>query len=60
MITDSTSAPYFLTRALLAASTFEEAQQILSDEGVGAGDGFSVNMFFAKQVILAPEHCVPH
>lgn len=36
-------------RALLSASTFEEAQTILRDVGVGAGDGCAINMTFLKQ-----------
>ncbi|KAF2353623.1 Peptidase C45 [Trinorchestia longiramus] len=44
------TAPYFMTRALLAARTLEEAEVILRDPGVGAGDGFSVNMSFTCQV----------
>ena len=38
----------FITRALLAAQNFVEAQQILRDTGVGAGDGCSLNMTFLK------------
>lgn len=40
---------HFITRALLAAETFEQAQHILRDSGVGAGDGCSINMTFLKQ-----------
>ncbi|KAF4532423.1 hypothetical protein B566_EDAN003876 [Ephemera danica] len=40
---------FFLTRALLAAENFVEAQQILRDTGTGAGDGVSVNMTFLHQ-----------
>lgn len=39
----------FITRALLAATHFAEAQTILRDNGVGAADGCSVNMTFLKQ-----------
>lgn len=42
-------ARHFITRALLSASTFEQAQKILRDSGVGAGDGCSINMTFLKQ-----------
>jgi hypothetical protein len=38
-----------LTRALLAAENFVEAEQILRDTGTGAADGFSVNMTFLNQ-----------
>ncbi|XP_047739657.1 uncharacterized protein LOC108665674 isoform X2 [Hyalella azteca] len=41
--------PYFLTRALLAAQTLQEAEDVLKDQGAGAGDGFSVNMAFTRQ-----------
>ncbi|XP_044270193.1 uncharacterized protein LOC123014935 isoform X2 [Tribolium madens] len=40
---------HFLTRALLAAENFVQAQQILRDSGNGAGDGCSVNMTFLQQ-----------
>ncbi|KAF7271579.1 hypothetical protein GWI33_015565 [Rhynchophorus ferrugineus] len=40
---------YFITRALLAAKNFVEAQQILRDTGCGVADGCSVNMTFLKQ-----------
>ncbi|EFA00578.1 beta-alanyl-dopamine/carcinine hydrolase [Tribolium castaneum] len=40
---------HFLTRALLAAENFVQAQQILRDSGNGAGDGCSVNMTFLEQ-----------
>lgn len=40
---------YFLTRALLAAENYVQAQQILRNEGFGAADGFSVNMTFLTQ-----------
>lgn len=43
------TARHFITRALLSASTFEQAQKILRDNGVGAGDGCSINMTFLKQ-----------
>lgn len=42
-------ARHFLTRALLSAPNFEQAQNILLDNGVGAGDGCSINMTFLKQ-----------
>ncbi|XP_030751429.1 uncharacterized protein LOC115878962 [Sitophilus oryzae] len=40
---------HFITRALLSASTFEQAQKILRDSGCGAADGCSVNMTFLNQ-----------
>nr|BDD85287.1 beta-alanyl-dopamine hydrolase [Ischnura senegalensis] len=40
---------HFLMRALLAAENMSMAQQILRDEGVGAGDAVSVNMTFLNQ-----------
>ncbi|XP_029055558.1 acyl-coenzyme A:6-aminopenicillanic-acid-acyltransferase 40 kDa form isoform X2 [Osmia bicornis bicornis] len=40
---------YFLTRALLAAENYVQAQQILRNEGFGAAEGFSVNMTFLTQ-----------
>lgn len=40
---------HFITRALLSAENFIQAQQILRDNGVGAADGCSVNMTFLKQ-----------
>lgn len=43
------SARHFITRALLSAPTFEQAQKVLRDNGVGAGDGCSINMTFLKQ-----------
>ncbi|GBP87596.1 hypothetical protein EVAR_99651_1 [Eumeta japonica] len=36
----------FLTRAMLAAKSFEDAQRILLDEGLGAANGCSVNMLW--------------
>ncbi|XP_026758383.2 uncharacterized protein LOC113517846 isoform X2 [Galleria mellonella] len=36
----------FITRALLAAKSFSEAEDILRDEGLGIGNGFSVNMLW--------------
>lgn len=42
------SARHFITRALLSADTFEKAQKILRDSGVGAADGCSINMTFLK------------
>lgn len=39
----------FITRAMLAAENFEEAQKIMRDNGVGAADGCSLNMTFLKQ-----------
>lgn len=40
---------YFLTRALLAAENFAQAQEILRDSGCGAGDAVSINMTFLNQ-----------
>ncbi|KOC61454.1 Acyl-coenzyme A:6-aminopenicillanic-acid-acyltransferase 40 kDa form [Habropoda laboriosa] len=40
---------YFLTRALLAAENYVQAQQILRNQGYGAAEGFSVNMTFLTQ-----------
>ncbi|XP_044731863.1 uncharacterized protein LOC123294784 [Chrysoperla carnea] len=40
---------HFITRALLSAENFLQAQQILRDDGCGAGDGCSINMTFLKQ-----------
>ncbi|PBC26195.1 beta-alanyl-dopamine/carcinine hydrolase [Apis cerana] len=40
---------YFLTRALLTAENYVQAQQILRNEGFGAAEGFSVNMTFLMQ-----------
>ncbi|XP_022904794.2 beta-alanyl-dopamine/carcinine hydrolase [Onthophagus taurus] len=39
---------YFITRALLAAENFEQAEQIIQDLGCGAGNGCSINMTFLK------------
>lgn len=38
----------FITRALLSAQNFVEAETILRDSGVGAGDACSINMSFLK------------
>lgn len=38
-----------MTRALLAAQNYVQAQQILRNEGYGAAEGFSVNMTFLTQ-----------
>ncbi|XP_031628712.1 uncharacterized protein LOC116344357 [Contarinia nasturtii] len=40
---------HFITRALLSAPNFEQAQKILRDTGVGAADGCSINLTFLKQ-----------
>ncbi|CAG9770386.1 unnamed protein product [Ceutorhynchus assimilis] len=40
---------HFITRALLSAENFVQAQQIIRDSGCGAGDGCSINMTFIKQ-----------
>lgn len=42
-------ARHFITRALLSAENFVQAQQILRDDGCGAGDGCSINMTFLNQ-----------
>jgi hypothetical protein len=42
------TARHFITRALLSAENFVQAQQILRDTGVGAADGCSINMTFIK------------
>lgn len=39
----------FITRAMLSATNFVDAQTILRDNGVGAADGCSLNMTFLKQ-----------
>lgn len=41
-------ARHFITRALLSAENFEQAQKILRDSGTGAADGCSINMTFLK------------
>ncbi|XP_018327238.1 uncharacterized protein LOC108738347 [Agrilus planipennis] len=40
---------HFITRALLTAENLMQAQKILRDPGVGAGDGCSINMTFLNQ-----------
>lgn len=40
---------YFITRALLAAENFVQAQQILRDSGCGSAEGISINMTFLLQ-----------
>lgn len=40
---------YFLTRALLAAENFAEAERTLRNEGYGAADGFSINLTFLEE-----------
>lgn len=44
------AARHFITRALLSAPNFEQAQKVLYDTGVGAADGCSINMTFLKWV----------
>lgn len=44
------TARHFITRALLSAENFVQAQQILRDNGAGAADGCSINMTFIKLV----------
>ncbi|XP_075990771.1 C45 family peptidase tan isoform X2 [Anticarsia gemmatalis] len=38
----------FITRAMLTAKNFAEAESILRDEGLGIGNGFSVNMIWTN------------
>nr|XP_013189462.1 unnamed protein product [Amyelois transitella] len=38
----------FITRALLAAKSFNDAERILLDDGLGIGNGFSVNMIWTE------------
>ncbi|CAB3226495.1 unnamed protein product [Arctia plantaginis] len=38
----------FITRAMLAAKNFSDAERILRDEGLGIGNGFSVNMIWTN------------
>lgn len=40
------AARTFLTRAMLAAENKEHAEKILIDSGLGAANGFSVNMIW--------------
>ncbi|XP_011185178.1 beta-alanyl-dopamine/carcinine hydrolase [Zeugodacus cucurbitae] len=40
---------HFITRALLSAENYEQALAVLKDEGVGAGDGCSINMSFINE-----------
>lgn len=42
------TARHFITRALLGAENFVQAQTILRDNGVGAGNGCSINMTFLR------------
>ncbi|VVC86170.1 uncharacterized protein LOC126978819 isoform X2 [Leptidea sinapis] len=37
----------FITRALLTAKNFDDAEKILLDEGLGVANGFSVNMIWS-------------
>ncbi|KAJ6638955.1 hypothetical protein Bhyg_11693, partial [Pseudolycoriella hygida] len=46
---------HFITRALLGAENFAQAQIILRDSGVGAGNGCSVNMTFLRYLRLPVE-----
>ena len=45
------TARHFLTRALLTARNFAEAETILRDHGAGSAHGFNVNMAFLHQVL---------
>lgn len=38
-----------MARALLGATDYDEAQQILKNDGFGSAEGFSVNMTFLTQ-----------
>lgn len=40
----------FITRKLLSARNFAESERILLDEGLGIGNGFSVNMIWSDAV----------
>ncbi|KAG5680744.1 hypothetical protein PVAND_010233 [Polypedilum vanderplanki] len=40
---------HFITRALLGARNYDEAIQILKDNGVGLADGFSINIAFLRK-----------
>ncbi|XP_031828088.1 C45 family peptidase tan [Nomia melanderi] len=40
---------YFLARALLGATDYDQVQQILKNDGFGSAEGFSVNMTFLTQ-----------
>ncbi|CAG9558673.1 unnamed protein product [Danaus chrysippus] len=39
----------FITRALLASKNFSDAERILRDEGLGIGNGFSINMIWSDK-----------
>lgn len=60
------SARTFITRKLLSARNFADAERILSDEGLGTGNGFSVNMIWSDtwgsrqmyNIEVAPDHKV--
>ncbi|KAJ8954000.1 hypothetical protein NQ318_004291 [Aromia moschata] len=43
------SLRHFITRALLSAENYAQAEEILRDSGCGSGDGCSVNMTFLNQ-----------
>ncbi|XP_063633091.1 beta-alanyl-dopamine/carcinine hydrolase isoform X3 [Cydia splendana] len=38
----------FITRALLTAKNFAEAEKIMRDDGLGAGNGFNINMIWSE------------
>ncbi|XP_058808212.1 beta-alanyl-dopamine/carcinine hydrolase isoform X2 [Phymastichus coffea] len=40
---------YFITRSLLSAENYVQAQMILRNEGYGAAEGFAVNMTFQQE-----------
>ncbi|XP_047543774.1 uncharacterized protein LOC125075944 isoform X1 [Vanessa atalanta] len=39
----------FITRALLASKSYADAERILRDEGLGIGNGFSMNMIWTNK-----------
>ncbi|XP_049884915.1 uncharacterized protein LOC126379941 isoform X2 [Pectinophora gossypiella] len=39
----------FITRALLASKNLSDAKRVLTDEGLGVGNGFSVNMVWSEE-----------
>ncbi|XP_011549615.3 isopenicillin-N N-acyltransferase isoform X1 [Plutella xylostella] len=38
----------FITRAMLAAKSVEEVERVLTDKGLGIGNGFSLNLFWTN------------
>lgn len=43
------TARTFITRSLLGAKNFADAERILRDEGLGIGNGFSINMIWTDK-----------